>query len=123
MEYQQEGEDPAARFRRYADAGKLTPDVILDALSWQENDFVVLALAHLGNVAPATVRRMLTSGSAKSIVALCWRAGLPVRLTVEVQRKAGKLQPRDLLYPKGGTEYPLTPDELRWQLEFWGIRN
>lgn len=123
MEYQQEGEEPAARFERYAKAGKLTPDVILDALSWQENDFVVLALSHLGNISPAIARRMLTSGSAKSIVALCWRAGLPVRLTVEVQRKGGKLQPRDLLYPKGGTEYPLTPDELRWQLEFWGIRN
>ena len=99
MEYQQEGEDPAARFERYAKAGKLTPDVILDALSWQENDFVILALAHLGNIPPSTARRMMTSGSAKSIVALCWRARLPVRLSVEVQRKGGKLQPRDLLYP------------------------
>lgn len=122
MEYQQEGEDPAARFERYARAGKLTPDVILDALSWQEQDFVILVLAHLGNIPVSTARRMLTSGSAKSIVALCWRAKLPVRLTVEVQRLGGKLQPRDLLYPKGGTDYPMTPDELRWQLEFWGIR-
>jgi uncharacterized protein (DUF2336 family) len=122
MEYQQEGEDPAVRFERYARAGKLTPEVILDALSWQEQDFVILALAHLGNIPVTTARRMLTSGSAKSIVALCWRAKLPVRLTVEVQRLGGKLQPRDLLYPKGGTDYPMTPDELRWQLEFWGIR-
>jgi uncharacterized protein (DUF2336 family) len=125
IEYQREGgasETPEEKVERYAKAERLTPDVLLDALSWQELDFVVIALSRLARIPVPTVRTMLTSGAAKPIVALCWKAGLNPRFCVEMQRLGGKLQPRDLLYPKGGRDYPLTPDEIRWQLEFFGVK-
>jgi len=56
------------------------------------------------------------------ITGMCWKARLPVRMCVDVQRLAGHVQPKVLLYPKGGTEYPLTPDEIAWQLEFFGVK-
>ena len=113
---------PQQKLLKYVSEGKLTPDVIQDALAWQEKEFVILALCYLASAGPEVVRKILASGSAKAIVALCWKAKLPPRLSLDIQRLAGKIQPRDLLYPKGGTDYPLPPQELARQLEFFGIR-
>lgn len=112
---------PEKKVELYAKRKALTPEVVQDALAWQEREFALLAIAKLSGVAPETVEKMMAAG-AKPIVALCWKAKLPVRMCVEVQRYAGRLQPKDLLYPKGGTEYPLTPDEIAWQLEFFGVK-
>lgn len=124
IEYQREGapkETPEQKIERYAGAKRLTVDVLLDALSWQEYDFAVLALAKMSGIPANTVRRMVAAGP-KPIVALCWKAGIKPRLCVDIQKLAGKLQPRELLYPKGGTDYPLSPEDIRWQLEFFGIK-
>lgn len=112
---------PEEKVEKYAKEKRLTPEVVQDALAWQEREFALLALSKLANIPPETVMRMLGSG-AKPIVALCWCAKLPVRMCVDIQRLAGHLQPKDLLYPKGGTDYPLTPDEIAWQLEFFGVK-
>ncbi len=116
------GMAPEEKLHRYVESGTLTPDVIADALAWQEKEFVILALAYLANTMPDVVRRILATHSAKPIVALSWRAHLPPRLSLDLQRLGGGVQPRDLLYPKGGTEYPLTAAEIAWQLEFFGMR-
>jgi hypothetical protein len=58
----------------------------------------------------------------KPIIALCWKAGISPRTCVDVQKLAGRLQPRELIYPKGGTDYPLSPADIRWQLEFFGVK-
>lgn len=123
LKYISEGDGSTAeeRVEKYAKEKRLTPETIQDALAWQEKEFAFLALAKLSGIPPDTVAKILGSG-AKPIVALCWKAQLPVRMCVDVQRLAGRLQPKDLLYPKGGTEYPLTPDEIAWQLEFFGIK-
>jgi len=113
---------PQQKLLKYVAEGKLTPDVIQDALAWQEKEFIILALSYLAKAGPEVVKRILGSGSAKAIVALCWKAQLPPRLSLDIQRFAGNLQPRDLLYPKGGTDYPMEPAELARQLEFFGIR-
>ncbi|MBI1215530.1 MAG: DUF2336 domain-containing protein [Alphaproteobacteria bacterium] len=117
------GEKPEEKVLRLVKAGKLTPEVIQDALSWQERDFFILAIAYQSGIRPEIVRKMLSLNNAKPIIALCWRAKLPVRMCLDVQRFAGRLSPRDLLYPKGGTEYPLSLDEMKWQLEFFGIKS
>jgi uncharacterized protein (DUF2336 family) len=124
IEYMREGagqESPGEKVARYAAAGRLTADLVVDALSWHEMEFALLALSALSGIHPAVVRKMVSAGSPKPIVALCWKANVPVRQCVDIQRFAGRLQPRDLMYPKGGTEYPLSPSEIRWQLEFFGV--
>jgi uncharacterized protein (DUF2336 family) len=122
LEYAQNPSEPAAmKIARYASAGKMTPDVIADALAWNDMDFVELALAGLSGIHPAVVRKMLSAGTAKPVVALCWRAKLPMRLCIEVQKQAAHLAPPDILYAKGGTDYPLTAEEIKWQLEFFGV--
>lgn len=112
---------PAEKVERFACDGRLTPEMVHDALAWQERPFAVLAMAKMAGVSAEITERILGAG-AKPIVALCWKAGFPARMCVDVQRLAGRVQPKDLLYPKGGTEYPLTQDEIAWQLEFFGIK-
>jgi len=112
---------PEEKVERYVKEKRLTPEVVQDALAWQERDFAVLALAKLSGIPASTVNKMLGAGP-KPIVALCWKAQLPVRMCVDVQRLAGRLQPRELLYPKGGTDYPLSPADIAWQLEFFGVK-
>lgn len=112
---------PEEKVERFARDGRLTPEMVHDALAWQERPFAVQAMAKMAGISAEIVERILGAG-AKPIVSLCWKAGFPARMCVDVQRLAGRVQPKDLLYPKGGTEYPLTPDEIAWQLEFFGIK-
>jgi hypothetical protein len=44
-----------------------------------------------------------------------------MRVAIELQKSYAKLQPREYMYAKGGTDYPLTPAEIKWQLEFYGV--
>ncbi len=42
-----------------------------------------------------------------------------MRTALEIQIRLAKIQPRDLLYPKNGDEYPLSEGDLKWQVEFF----
>lgn len=114
-------ESSESKVERYVKAGRLTASVIQDALSWQDHKFVLLALAYLSKIHPIVVEKMLRSGSAKPIVALCWKAKMPMRVSLELQRSYARLQPKEFLYAKGGTDYPMAPAEIKWQLEFYGV--
>ena len=115
-------ETPEARADRLAREGRLLPDTIHDAVAWRDFEFVYAGLAKLSGIHPLIVKKMLRSGSAKAIVALCFQAKVPMRICIELQKTIGKLQPRELMYARGGTDYPLTPDEIKWQLEFFGVK-
>lgn len=124
MEFHRQGaphESAESKLERYVKSGKMNAGVIQDALAWQDHKFVLLALSHLSNIHPIVVEKMLKSGSAKSIVALCWKAGMPMRLAVELQRSYARLAPNEFMYAKGGTDYPMTAPEIKWQLDFYGV--
>lgn len=105
----------------YLRKGRLTPETVRDALSWDESEFVIAALSKMARIHPHILRKMLATRAAKPVVALCFRAGLPMRLAIDIQRDMGHVPPAEILYAKGGTDYPLTPDEIKWQLEFFGV--
>ena len=107
--------------KRMAKKGELTDEAITDALAVRETDFVYAALAHLAGVAEATLKDLFEARSAKPIVALCWKAGLSMRTALTLQRDLAQVPPKNLLYPKGGTDYPMTEEELEWQLDFLGV--
>lgn len=124
LDYAQDGgpdENAAAKVARYVRQERLTPDVISDALAWYDTEFVEMALAVLSGVHPSIVRRVVESKSPKSVVALCWKSGLPMRLCIEVQKLLARIQPQEILYARGGTDYPLSAEEMEWQLEFFGV--
>lgn len=114
-------ESAESKLERYMKTGKLTPNVIQDALAWQDHNFVLLALAQLSGIHPIVVEKMLRSGSAKPIIALCWKAKLSMRVAVDLQRSYAHLQDKEFMHPKPGREYPMEPGEIKWQLEFYGV--
>lgn len=114
-------ENADQKVARMASAGALTPETVSDALAWQEMDFVSAAMAKAAGIPVDKARAMIESGSAKAVVALCWKANMPMRLCIEMQQRGAGITPKDIMYAKGGTDYPMTPDEIKWQLEFFGV--
>lgn len=109
------------KINRYAGQNNLNATTIMDALAWQEEGFVKLAIARLAGVHQLIVEKIFGSQSPKSIVALCWYANLPMRLALELQKTLGRIPPNALIYAKSGIDYPLPEADMIWQLEFFGI--
>ncbi len=116
-------ETAESKIERYVTNKKLNVDVIGDALAWNDEAFVLLGIAKMASIHPIIAEKMLKMGSAKSIIALCWKAKIPMRTAIIIQRNYAKLRPNEIMYAKGGTDYPLTLDDIKWQLEFYGIEN
>lgn len=101
--------------------GELDEELIGDALSWHEKDFVIASLAVLAQVNEQTVRRILETNAAKPVVALTWRADLSMRMAIKFQQELARVPQKEIMLAKGGTDYPLEDHEIEWQLEFFGI--
>lgn len=114
-------ESSAMRVRRLASEGKLTEDIISDALAWHDHEFVIHALGYKIGVSPVVIRRVLDTQSAKATLALCKRANLSMQSAIKIEQQIAKVPTSKMLYAKGGKDYPITEDEVKWQLEFFGI--
>lgn len=100
-------------------AGCLDALVVFDALGEGDDSFVLAALAVLAGVPFSVTRKIVDMQSAKGIVALAWKAGIPERMLTPLQNKLCRIAPADVLQPKPGGGFPLTADEMAWQLEFF----
>jgi uncharacterized protein (DUF2336 family) len=113
--------EPAdAKALRLKAEGKLSEEVIWDALSWGDKAFTRAALALRTDLPPDLVQRILDTQSARAITALAWRAGLSMRCARLLQLKAG-LPPTKLLNARNGVDYPMTDEQMRWQLGLFGV--
>jgi uncharacterized protein (DUF2336 family) len=116
-----EAEDPAAQVKALAASGKLDEPAITAALEAGQRRFVIAALALLAGTDAATVTRIIAAHSAKGMTALAWRAKLSMRLALQLQTRLAGITPQQALYPKDGALYPLPDEDMKWQLEFFGI--
>lgn len=112
-------EPPLEMARRLHAAGKLDAKVIAKALQASDNPFVFAALVVRANLDIKTARVIFNEKSAKGIVAMVWKAGLPMKLAVQIQQRLARIAPSDVVLPVMETEYPLGDDEMNWQLEFY----
>ena len=113
------GEDPAAQAKRLHEAGKLDDEALSRAVNAGERELVRHGLALRAGLPPAMVDHIFGAHSAKGITALAWKAGCAMRLATQIQLRMGGIAPTQVLHPKDGTEYPLSDDEMIWQLEFF----
>jgi hypothetical protein len=102
-------------------SNQLTEDVLGDYLAMREHEFVIIALSIKVNAKTETVRKIFKLQKPKLVCAVCWRAGLSMRFALRLQQEMAQIPPRELIYPKDGTDYPLTAEEMEWQLEFIGV--
>jgi uncharacterized protein (DUF2336 family) len=103
-------------------AGELNANFVEDAALGGQRECVALALAELTRVPVANVRRILACGRDKPLVALAWHAGLSMRITFKLQTFVMKLPAHELLAARGGLNYPMTPEEMSWQLSCFDIQ-
>jgi uncharacterized protein (DUF2336 family) len=110
--------NPLARARFHYANGTLGEDVVTAALGIDQ-DFVIAALALRSRLPPSVVNKILVSHSAKGLTALSWKAGYTMRLAFQLQLKMARLPPKSRLNANRGGSYPLTPEEMEWQIEFF----
>jgi uncharacterized protein (DUF2336 family) len=110
---------PAEEAARLKKARKLTSEVVGEAVLSGQRDFVRHALALMADVTVAMVDRVLQRHSAKGITALAWKAGCSMRVAMQLQTNMGGIPPNKALLARDGSEFPLTPQEMEWQLDFF----
>lgn len=121
-EIEEEDEPVEQRLKRVIKEGTLDEDTLMDALAMRDNEFVLAAIAYMGKLTLPDVEKVVGMQAPKPIVALSWHAGMSMRMALQLQKTIGQVQPKEILYPKDGTDYPMTEDELNWQLEFLGLK-
>ncbi len=109
--------DAAARLQA---AGRLGDELIMDAISWNDRPFVVAALALLVKAKPPTIESILNTKNGRVITALAWKAGLSMRVAMQLQTRIAGVDGRDIVNAKDGNAYPMSEDDMLWQLEFVG---
>jgi uncharacterized protein (DUF2336 family) len=110
---------PAEEVARLKKAGKLNSEAVGDAVLAGQRDFVRHALATMTGVTPAYVDRVLQGHSAKGVTALAWKAGCSMRVALQLQTNMGGIPPNKALHARDGSDFPLSPEEMEWQLDFF----
>jgi uncharacterized protein (DUF2336 family) len=118
---EEHAETAGDRAARLAKEGKLTEKLIEGSLTDGDRAFVAAALGLLSSIPMAIVERILSSRAARPVTALVWKAGLSMRLARQVQLRLAQIPPSSALNARDGVDYPLSVEEMRWQLEFFGV--
>ena len=103
-------------------AGKLDDEVMQDAIGVRNKDFVVMALAVMAKTKLNVIDNIFSLKAPKPIIAVCNVAGFSMRTAFMIQKDMVGVPQTELIYPRGGTDYPLDQKEIQWQLDFLGIK-
>ena len=111
-------EDAVGRAQELLSQDRLDESAMLAAAQRGEARLCTAMLALAAGVEPSVVDRAVTLRSAKGIVSLVWRAGFSMRLGGPLQVLLCRVGPASALRAGDAGSFPLTPDEMRWQLDF-----
>jgi uncharacterized protein (DUF2336 family) len=114
-------ETAAQRVKKLYTEGRLNEEIISDALALRDKEFVAGALAVLCGAKVKSINKIFTLKKPKLVCAVCWKAGLSMRFALRLQQEMAQIHPKELVYPKGGSDYPMDKEELRFQLDLIGI--
>jgi uncharacterized protein (DUF2336 family) len=101
------------------EAGKIDDAYLDHALQASKRNLGLYALAFKAELPPGTIKRILASRNAKSVTALVWKAGLSMRTAVQVQKQLAHIPHQQVLFAQNGVEFPLTPEEMQWHVEYF----
>jgi uncharacterized protein (DUF2336 family) len=118
----EDGQSPLDRAKQLKKKGKLNGDVISAAVNTNDRSFAIAALAVLAGLPLNIARDIIGARNAKAATALAWKAGLSMREAIQIQVRLAGVSPQSVIYAKDGTDYPLAPDDMEFQLEFFGGR-
>ncbi|MBE7635419.1 DUF2336 domain-containing protein [Sneathiella sp. P13V-1] len=98
---------------------KLNEDTITEAVANKDVEFIQAGLALMADIPVTTGKSILNSRNGKVVTALCWKAGLSMRLAMKIQQDIAHVPPRDIVNAKDGVAYPFDEKEMDWQLSFF----
>ncbi|MEY4965288.1 MAG: hypothetical protein RL274_871 [Pseudomonadota bacterium] len=101
--------------------GQLDGLFVEQAAQAGRREVVIAALAVLANVTDQTVKKILSSGNAKPVIALAWHAHLSMRVAFKIQTFIMKLPSSAIMPARGGIGFPLSKEEMRWHLNYFNI--
>lgn len=116
-----ERERRVAMARKLAKDGKLDEPFLEQALAAGDRSLVAAGVAELAKLPLETVDNILAANAARAMVALSWRAGLSMRFALQAQVQLAQIPPHSTLTARGKGGYPMSDDEMRWQLAFFGV--
>lgn len=93
-------------------------DTFIDVARRGEAGLLGAMLALKGSVAAEVVERAIALRSPKGLIALAWRAGLSMHVAQALQIVLGRLPPDQIIAARSGGAFPMSQQEMRWQLEF-----
>ncbi len=108
----------AAEARRLDERSGVDEAQMLAALRAGEHSRACVLLAVAAAVPLSVVQRAASLRSAKGLASLVWKAGFSARAAAPVQTAIGKIAPGALLAATPSGAFPLSPEEMRWQLDF-----
>ena len=103
--------------RRLAQSNLLTEHTLLGAVRRGETAMAIAALAVAADVPVEFVEHAAALRSAKGLISLVWQAGFSMRAGAAVQGLLGHLPPNEVMTAAPGGGFPLSTDEMRWQLD------
>jgi uncharacterized protein (DUF2336 family) len=106
---------------RAHETGELNEAYVERAVLLGQRDVTLECLAVLAPAQRSTIEKIFASRSAKAITALCWQAGLSMRVAFKIQSAIAKLHADELLPARAGVAYPLTEAEMQWHLSYFGL--
>ncbi|HJS83942.1 MAG TPA: DUF2336 domain-containing protein [Acetobacteraceae bacterium] len=104
--------------RLLADQSRLDEAALIGALRAGRPRLATAMLAVAAVVPISVVQRAAALRSAKGLVSLLWSAGFTMRCAGALQAAIGHLSPAAMLSPVGDAGFPLSVEEMRWQLDF-----
>jgi len=111
-----DGEAPRDRAERLFKSGALTDDAIAIALDSNQQEFVIASLALRAGIGENRVQRMVNIESARTVVALAWKAGLTARFAMDLQRQLARIPHQKVINARNGLDFALGPKEMTKQL-------
>ncbi len=119
MQSQSDDEAAADEGEQPDQAEQLDSEALSEALMAGKMDVVIDGIATLAHKPRGFIEKVLQSSSAKGITAIAWQAGLTMHLATQIQFQLGGIMPKKALYARDDGSYPLTEEEMRWQIEFF----
>lgn len=113
----------AAQIRDAAMRGALDADYVMELVEQGARTALIQVLAAKAQVHPAIVEKILSSRGGKAITALVWRAGYGARMALKVQTLVAHVPGPQTVLPRDGEHFAMSPDDMRWHLEFFGIKD
>ena len=104
-------------FQQLKDRKELDEAVLVRAASSGNSREVRAILAAASGVTTGMLDRAVALRSAKSLISVTWRAGFSAHAAQLVQSVLGQLSPDETLPPTPFGDFPLSDDEMDWQIE------